>query len=327
MVKYTSRDAGNADHVSAIVSIWNGACGPELSISARFAAFNLQPPAGAVQAGQIAVHYGAMVGFVLCSALPGDPATSPPELGWMDAIAVLPEAQQQGIGGELLTWAEDWLRERGCAQMRLGGSLRPYSAGYPVELGNEAFFRHRGFEARASGAYVWDVARDLSEYAVETFHRNDEVETFRRNVSIRPAQTGEENELLEFLRREFPGRWRFEFEEFLRQGGRISDWAVLLSDRGIDGFARLAFEDSLQPLDRVFPQRLPRPWGQLGPIGVARGLRGQGYGRALLDASLTHLQARGVRGCVIDWTNLIDFYTKFGFKPYRQYAVLLKPLQ
>ncbi len=313
-------DPVNPGHLSAVVSIWNAACGRDLSITPRFASYNLQPAQGEIQAGCMAVDNGATVGFVLCSALPSDPATSPPEVGWMDAIAVLPEARSQGTGRQLVAWAENWLREERCTQMRLGGSLRPFVAGYPVELGSEEFFRRRGFEARAGGEYVWDVARDLADYASGTC----------RNISptpvIRPAQNGDEKTLLEFFQREFPGRWRFKFETFLRGGGRLSDWIVLLTEQGVDGFARLAFEDSLQPLERFYPQRLPRPWGQLGPIGVSKDRRGQGYGGALLDAGLRHLRGRGVRGCVIDWTGLLDFYAKFGFKPYRQYVILLKTL-
>ncbi len=321
-------DPANPAHLSAIVSIWNAACGRDLFITPRFAAYNLQPTPGEIQAGCIAVDRGVPVGFVLCSALPGDPAASPPELGWMDAIAVVPEAQRRGNGSQLVAWAEDWLREQRCTRVRLGGSLRPFVAGYPVELGNEGFFRRRGFEARVDGEYVWDVARDLGGYSAETPRRDV---SGRRDVStkppvIRPAHTGDEKQLLEFFHREFPGRWRFEFERFLRHGGRLSDWMVLLTERGVDGFARLTFEDSLQPLERFYPQRLPRPWGQLGPIGVSQERRGQGDGGALLDAALDHLRERGVRGCVIDWTSLLDFYAKFGFKPHRQYAVLLKSL-
>jgi predicted N-acetyltransferase YhbS len=70
--------------------------------------------------------------------------------------------------------------------------------------------------------------------------------------------------------------------------------------------------------------RLPKPWGQLGPIGVSKDVRGKGYGGALLDAGLGYLRDQGVRGCVIDWTDLVDFYGKFGFKPYREYAILGK---
>ena len=146
------------------------------------------------------------------------------------------------------------------------------------------------------------------------------------HVGIRPAQPGQEEAVLEFFNRSFPGRWQFEFLEFLREGGRRSDYMLLWTERGVDGFARLTLEDSERPIERFHMRRLPRPWGQLGPIGVSDNWRGKGYGGALLDAGLRRLRECGVRGCVIDWTSLVDFYGKFGFKPYRQYAMLFKAL-
>ena len=123
------------------------------------------------------------------------------------------------------------------------------------------------------------------------------------------------------MRREFGGRWRYECEEFLRNNGRISDYILLWSERGVDGCCQLRFEDSSSPLERFYPYRLPRPWGQLGSIGVSADRRGRGYGALLLDGGLRQLREHGVAGCVIDWTGLLDFYGKFGFKPYREYLM------
>ena len=126
------------------------------------------------------------------------------------------------------------------------------------------------------------------------------------------------------MRRQFPGRWHFEFEEFLREGGRIADYFLAFSATALAGFARLTFEDSERPIERFYMHRLPRPWGQLGPLGIAAESRGQGLGAALVDAALRHLHQQGVTGCLIDWTDLLSFYAKFGFGPYRQYAIFMK---
>jgi predicted N-acetyltransferase YhbS len=99
----------------------------------------------------------------------------------------------------------------------------------------------------------------------------------------------------------------------------MADTVLLWSARGVDGCAHLTYEDSLVPLDHFFPYRLPRPWGQMGAIGVSADCRGSGYGAALLDGGLRTLRERGVDGCVIDWTTIVDFYGKFGFKLYREY--------
>jgi GNAT superfamily N-acetyltransferase len=100
-------DAPDAQQHAA--AIWNAACGPDLAISPHFVEYNTRPATGAVQSGRVAIHDGRPVGFVLASALPHSPDVSPPGLGWIDAMAVLPEFQHQGIGGELLAWAEEWL--------------------------------------------------------------------------------------------------------------------------------------------------------------------------------------------------------------------------
>lgn len=303
---------------NALVSIWNTACGPDLSITSRFVEFNTHPATGAVQAGRIAVLENQAAGFVLASALPQDPQTSPSDTGWIDAIAVLPAFQHRGLGSTLLSWGEQWLREHGCSKARLGGSLRPFTPGYPYELDDVAFFLKRDYAERTGSEEIWDVARDLMTYTKSQPPAG---------VEIRPMRPGEEDVLLRFFQREFPNRWRFEYQEFLRMNGRISDWIILLTKRGLDGFARLTFEDSVQPIDRFYPHRLPRPWGQLGPIGLSADSRGKGFGRALLDGALGILRNHGVRGAVIDWTSLVGFYARFEFQPYRRYIMMTKTVR
>jgi GNAT superfamily N-acetyltransferase len=143
-----------------------------------------------------------------------------------------------------------------------------------------------------------------------------------QGLEVRPASESDAPALLDFLTQEFPGRWRYEFEEFMRNGERISDYVLLRSGQGIEGFCLLTFEDSVRPLNRFFPWSLPRPWCQLGTIGVASARRGQGLGAVLMDGGLCRLRDSGARGCVIDWTTIVDFYGKFGFTPYREYVIL-----
>ena len=320
-------------------TIWTAACGPDLAISPHLVEYNTRPATGAIQAGRVAMQDGQPAGFVMASALPASPDVSPPQFGWIDAVAVSPAFQRQGIGSLLLAWAEAWLAAQGCTHARLGGSLRPFTPGLPVELDAGVFFDKRGYQGRARGSVDWDVARDLDEYQTLAPHAHlpwravpgsagvSNTKYQISNASIRVAQSGDEDAMVAFFQRVFPGRWRFEFQEFLREGGRRSDYMLLWTERVVDGFARLTFEDSERPIERFHMRRLPRPWGQLGPIGVSDDWRGKGYGGALLDAGLRRLRECGVRGCVIDWTSLLDFYGKFGFKPYRQYAMLVKAFE
>jgi beta-N-acetylhexosaminidase len=306
-------DPALAEHNDAMVAIWNAACGPALSVTPRFFAYNTRPTAGIAQAGCMALHGGQPAGFVLASA--AHEAPGPPR-GWVDVIAVEPRAQRQGTGTALLAWAETWLAAQGCHGAQLGGSLRPFVPGLPVELGDGGFFLRRGY-VRAE--QVWDVARDLGDYV-------SPASALVAEVQVEPVRAGQEAALLDFMDRAFPGRWAWECRTYLAEGGAASDYLALWAAGQIEGFCQVTLAESLRPIDRFFMHGLSQPWGQLGPLGVSAPSRGRGYGAAVIDGGLRLLRERGVRGCVIDWTNLLGLYGKFGFQPYREYASLLKPL-
>jgi GNAT superfamily N-acetyltransferase len=305
--------------VEAMATVWNEACGPDLNISPQFVTYNLLPNTGGRQTGWLAVDDGKVVGFALGSMIEGHPSVMPPTTGWIDAIAVLPERQHQGIGRALLSKTETWLTGQGCDYAQLGGSLRPFVPGLPAELKRDAFFRDAGYQMRAGDSGIWDLASNLAEYQPPA--GVDEAE-----CAVRPAQPEQGPEILAFMAREFAGRWHYGYQEFLNGGGRFSDCMLLWTESGIEGFCQLTFEDSNRPLERFYPYQLPRPWGQLGAIGVSSSLRGRSFGSALLDAGLRRLHNNGVNGCVIDWTTLTDFYSKFGFSKYRRYWSLMKVL-
>jgi GNAT superfamily N-acetyltransferase len=139
-------------------------------------------------------------------------------------------------------------------------------------------------------------------------------------------QPGQEALLLEFLNREYPGRWQLEAQEFVKDGGRSRDYLLLWVDKKVEGFCRITLEDSERPIERFYPQRLSQPWGQFGPLGLSKAVRGQGLGGYLIDAAALHMQSFGVDGCVIDWTALTNLYAKFGFNLYNQYLSLFKTI-
>lgn len=304
------------EHYRLCAELWNVAAGEQLAVRPQFVAYNTQPMPGLAQEGRLALLDGRPAGVVLASA--GLAGGMFPGRGWVDVLAVTPQYQRSGIGSELLAWAEHWLAGQGARAARLGGSLNPFAPGLPVELNTQDFFRLRGYDVDAQH-FEWDVARTLNDYQPVNpgpLHGAD----------IQPLRPGEENALIEFMQREFPGRWQYEVENFLRIGGRASDFMVLRTEIGVDGFCWMTFADSARPLDRFYMHALPKPWGQLGPLGVGKGCRGKGLGGAVIDAAVRHLQSLGVAGSLIDWTDLLGLYAKFGYQPHRQYRSLFKPL-
>lgn len=302
-----------ASHHGHAIQIWNAAAHSDYPINTRFIAYNTTPCTGEVMDGRLAIRNGEPVGFVLACSLKDGP------LGWVSAIAVHPAAQRQGLGSQLLEWAESWLKENECKRVRIGGSLRPFAPGLPyVMKASLPFFEKHGFQPPAYQPYEYDIARSLKDYK--------SIYPKPAHAALLPMQPGEEPLLLDFLGREYPGRWEFEAQEFIRSGGRLSDFLLLRVNGEVHGFCRLTLSDSERPIERFYPQRLSRPWGQFGPLGLSKTVRGQGLGGYLIDAAAVHLQSLGVDGCVIDWTSLVELYGKFGFTVYNQYVSLFKDL-
>lgn len=311
----------------ALLALWNAACDPEWAITPAFIRFNLHAATDVTRAAWVAVEHEQPVGFVLANTWSGNPA-----LGWVEAIAVTPSWQNRGVGAALLEQAETWLRECGCVRVRLGGGLRPFAPGLPVDgvlvpvqppssTANDqsatvgTWFHKRGY---LGDRIEIDLARDLADYQTPA----GVVPT----DNMRPLDTSETEALLEFFGRAFPGRWEYEAQEHLHAGGSPGDFLALWQHGRVEGFCYITTKGSFRPLDRFYMHKLPQPWGQLGPLGLSRETRGQGYGVAIIDAALRHLQATGVRGCVIDWTTFVELYGKFGFLPYHRYVVLIKEL-
>jgi GNAT superfamily N-acetyltransferase len=159
-----------------------------------------------------------------------------------------------------------------------------------------------------TGRPCYDVERDLVDYAPPV---EPSATASWCKISDRPA-------LDAFLVREFPGRWRDDvLEKFAEDPSRI---AKLVVDDQVAGFAMTQMEgDEHRRAGAVWSHDLGRHWAVLGPIGVARALRGEGHGHGLLAWALCQMRDHGARRTIIDWTTLTSFYGRHGFEPTRQY--------
>jgi len=107
--------------------------------------------------------------------------------------------------------------------------------------------------------------------------------------SARVARNGQRSRVLEFIEEHFGPIWRFE-------AARSATIVYVEHEGAVAGFA--THEANNQGL------------GWFGPTGVAKELRGLGYGRELLLASLADLRRLGYDRAVIPWTDAVEFYRK-----------------
>jgi GNAT superfamily N-acetyltransferase len=68
-----------------------------------------------------------------------------------------------------------------------------------------------------------------------------------------------------------------------------------------------------------------RGLGTFGPMGVVDSMRGRGYGKQLLLASLSELRRLGYERAIIPWTDTLDFYRRScGAEPAHRFLTFAK---
>lgn len=189
--------ADDPTHVDAVAGLWTGACGAELPISLRFVSYNLRLFLNVLQNTRFAWANHEPIDFVIASAPSYRPVSDvatdsrtddQSNIGWINAIAVLPEMQRCSVGSRLLDWAEQWLHEQGMTHATLEGNLRPFAPGLPTTVDTMSYFSQRGYEPVST---VWDVVSNLSTYTPPSV-------VGKIDGAIQPAQPGQEQSLTSF---------------------------------------------------------------------------------------------------------------------------------
>ncbi len=227
-----------------------------------------------------------------------------------------------------------WKRRSACRSGRglaggawiAGADLCHFFPGVPAEADAAlAFFRALGFDIGADENASYDLARDLGGYAIPDAVA-ETIERLRgQGIAIAPCREQDVPALRAHLQETFPGRWDERHDAPHRDGaGPVGDHhrprRLRLGRRGqpVLGFAHTFSARSrwIGP-PSTGAARLARHYGGLGPIGLAVRARKLGLGLALLAAGVQAVADTGATHMAIDWTNLLDFYAKVGFTPWK----------
>jgi GNAT superfamily N-acetyltransferase len=324
-----------------VVALWNAAAGDRYPLETRvLRQITERNPSFRPGDATLALEADRVVGFGYLGRHRGLVAGRRPwaGTGWLQAVAVAPERRRIGVGRSIVGRLLDGAQAEGLVRIELGGGVHYLFPGVPADLPDAAPFLAAlgaepeggawhppapGAEAAAIEAGRTGVSWDVRGTLAGALADPRDAETFgREGLVLRPMEQAQRGELLTYLGATFGPDWPHDIEWFLDEGGDAA--AILLLRRGatgaIVGFARIVVPDAGPVPPQLYWRKLlgPAPGG-LGPIGVSPGLRGRGVGRALLAFALDELYARGGRDVVIDWTILLGYYGRHGFRPWKTY--------
>lgn len=256
-----------------------------------------------------------VVGFVGSQSwhVPGEPAPR----GELVLIIVDSAHRRQGIGRALLERALAVLRQRGVAEVQLGGGgLCYFWPGVPVNLPEAwPFFQACGWtEAERS----FDLVLDLSGYVTPP----GIYERVRLpHVTITTAAPEDVPLVLAFEEQHFPA-WLHFYQRVVAQGDHADTVLARHPDHGVVGTSCVLHPNAAwQQHDFVWEQLLGKNTGGVGPLGVAEDVRENGIGMALAAQVTELLHERGVKTSYVGWTWLVDWYGKLGYRVWQEYVM------
>lgn len=237
--------------------------------------------------------------------------------GWIHALLVRSDARGRGIGSALLSQAEQALWQAGAVQIYMGKDPWHYFPGPPQAFPDfRAWLERRGYALQYE---VFDMIRSYNEAEPLTMPE------FADGAYAETLHAGDQEDLLAFFHRCFPGRWYYEALKYWELGGTGREYVGLKHEGRIIGFCRV--NDAKSPLiaqNVYWAPLLQEELGGIGPLGVDPEYRGKGYGLSLVQAGIDVQRQRGLRHIVIDWTELVDFYAKLGYQKWKGYDILGK---
>jgi ribosomal protein S18 acetylase RimI-like enzyme len=281
----------------------------------RFVRQVLLDPNFRVQGAPVARPGDEVAGFCLSIArqTPLENAPSDADRGYITLFAVAPKFQRQGIGTQLLTHAENYLR----SQNRKLCMISPYAPGYftcgvdvKAYAGAVSFFAKHGYaevyRPIAMEIGLWDFA--VPEWVQEKRRKLVDagviVEAYRSELTL---------PLLEFAAKEFAGDWvRYARETMgkIQLGENPARLMVAHRHGKVIGYSHFDNE-------------------RFGPIGVTASERGRGLGHVLMYETLTAQRLAGFRTAWFLWSDdktAARIYSAAGFKEVRRFALMKKEL-
>lgn len=258
-----------------------------------------------------AYNNNELVGFMIGKKFTLEILPTYKNLGFISLFYVVKSFRKQGIGSQLLTQIEDYLNDKEI--IHIGRDVNCFFPGLPCDFDNltDNWLEKRGYNA---GKYTHDL-----------INRNSKKYNLRNTkYQFKVCTLLEKDQLIEFMKKEFDGRWYYEVYDYFANGGDGSEYVIALDGNKVIAFSRVNDRKFKQYKYNVTWYKCFSNLGGIGPLGVDKSYRGQNLGYDIVAYAINILKLRGINEIIIDWTGLIDFYQQFEFTVWKCYKYMSK---
>ncbi len=266
----------------------------------------------------LAEFEGAPAGFVAATIVAGSEGVCK---GCLSLLMVHHRYQRKGVGSALHHTALDFYRDQNIDEIMLGAGSPGFWQGVPFNLPDAAaFFQRQGW---TMGGRSIDMVQHLHGYRMP-----GEIRTRKglENIALRPVTPSETPEMLDFVRREFPG-WLGVYQG-IAELGDLQDIVIGRENDGPIIASIIIYTSASHPsrTDVLWTEVLGADAGAFGCVGVAESERGRGLGLLLVGVASEILSLRGVGNGFVHWTHLESFYARAGYTTWREYSMCRRGL-
>ena len=240
------------------------------------------------------------------------------DIGWISLLYIIPEYRHRGIGTNLIKHVEDVFIKLNKKTIFLGKDPNNFFPGIPSEFQKYyQWFEKRGFILLRD---TYDLMRTVDENSkpIELPSIRFDIDYLRKDTFL---------STIEFMNKNFPGRWSYELVDYISKGGTGKEY-LIMQDRGrVIGFCRLNdASTTIINYNMTWSALFDIPSG-IGPLGIDQDYRKLQLGYFIVGFATNELIRKNVSNIVIDWTSLIAFYRKFGFEIWKTYRYAQKNIQ
>jgi ribosomal protein S18 acetylase RimI-like enzyme len=246
-------------------------------------------------------------------------------IGWISLLYVKPSVRRQGIGTLLTEKIEKIFKEENKAIIYLGKDYCNFFPGLPVELKiHRSFFEKRGYTLNYDTNDLIKKVTEKTPLEILKPYKDG------KNYLIRRANVNDFPMIDNLLKKNWPGRWHMEFLDYVNNGGNGNEYMICIDENNVVcGFCKVC--DITTPLilsgySMNFYDRFEF-LGGIGPLGVDIEYRKRNIANNILKTIINELINKKVSEIIIDWTNLMHIYQKYGFEIWKSYTYVYKEIE